>query len=106
MLGFCKSGHICSIVATLLWCSGMIICAIVCRNLHSGILNTEISQFCQRLGAMPPDPRIWDCLLGQTRILLLKSLRTALTIDVLEITTLNNEYSVKFNLDRGQFSTS
>ena len=28
---------ICSIVATLLWCSGMIMCAIVCRNLHSGI---------------------------------------------------------------------
>ena len=27
----------CSIVATLLWCSGMIMCAIACRNLHSGI---------------------------------------------------------------------
>ena len=25
---------ICSIVATLLWCSGMIMCAIVYRNLH------------------------------------------------------------------------
>ena len=28
---------ICSMVATLLWYSGMIMCAIVCRNLHSGI---------------------------------------------------------------------
>ena len=27
----------CSTVATLLWCSGMIMCAIVCRNLHLGI---------------------------------------------------------------------
>ena len=26
------------------------------------ILNAEISQFSQRLGAMPPDPHIWDCL--------------------------------------------
>ena len=30
------------------------------------ILNNEISQFPQHLGA-PPDPRIWDCLLGETR---------------------------------------
>ena len=61
---------ICSIVATLLWCSGMIMCAIVCRNLHSDIifiLNAEISQFSQHLGAMPPDPRIWNCLLSQIR---------------------------------------
>ena len=28
---------ICSMVATLLWCSGMIMCPVVCRNLHSGI---------------------------------------------------------------------
>ena len=57
-------------MATLLWCSGMIMCAIVFRNLYSGIfqLNAEISQFCQHLhGAVPPDPRIWNCLLGQTR---------------------------------------
>ena len=32
-----QSVVICSIVATLLWCSGMIMCAIVCRNLHLGI---------------------------------------------------------------------
>ena len=40
---------ICSIVAALLWCSGMIMCAIVCRNLLScrHILNAEISQFSQ-----------------------------------------------------------
>ena len=55
---------ICSIVATLLWCSGMIMCAIVYRNL---ILNAEISLFCHRLGVAPTDPHIWDCLLGKTR---------------------------------------
>ena len=41
-------------------------------------LNAEILQFCQRLGAAPLDPLIWDCLLGQIRTPLLKFLRTGL----------------------------
>ena len=51
--------------------------------IYRHILNAEISQFCQRLGAVPPDPCIWDCLLGQIRTPLLKSLRTGLGIHLL-----------------------
>ena len=69
---------ICSIVATLLWCSGMIMCAIVCRNLHSGIFwMLKYHNFVSVWGCRP---RIWDCLLDQTRTPLLKSLRTGLRV--------------------------
>ena len=44
------------------------------------IFNAEISQFCQRLGAAPLHPCILDCLLGQIRTPVLKSLRTGLLV--------------------------
>ena len=69
---------ICSIVATLLWCSGMIMCAIVAETFIQAYLNAEISQFSQCLGAVPPNPHIWDCLLSQIKTPLLKSLRMGL----------------------------
>ena len=44
---------ICSIVATLLWYD--YVCHCLQKPSFMQILNAEISQFCQRLGA-PPDP--------------------------------------------------
>ena len=69
-----------SIVATLFWYSAMIMCVCHCLQKPSfrHILNAEISQFSQRLGAVPPDPRIWHCLLDQTTTPLLKSLHRGL----------------------------
>ena len=43
------------------------VCHCLQKPSFRNILNVEISQFCQRLGAAPPDPCIWDCLLGQTK---------------------------------------
>ena len=56
----------------------VLICAVVCRNLHSGIFwMLKYHNFISVWG-MPPDPHIWDYLLSQTRTPLLKSLRTGL----------------------------
>ena len=41
---------ICSIVATLLWCSGMIVCHCLQKPSFKHILNAEISQYYQCLG--------------------------------------------------------
>ena len=80
--GFDRTPYFCSLKLILSlnikYC--MIMCAIVCRNLHLGIFNAEISLFCQRLGAVPPHSCILDCLLDQMRTPLLKSLRTGLQL--------------------------
>ena len=47
---------ICSIVAALLWCSGMIMCTSLQKPSFRHILNAEISQFSQHLGAVPLTP--------------------------------------------------
>ena len=62
---------ICSIVATLLWYSGMIMCAKMFAETCRHILNAKISQFSQ-----PQTPASGMC---QTRTPLLKSQRMGLT---------------------------
>ena len=62
----------CSIVATLLWYSGMIMCANLFAETCRHILNAEISHFSQ-----PQTPASGMC---QSRTPLLKSLRTGLII--------------------------
>ena len=75
---------ICSIMATLI-CFGAVVW--LCVPLFAETFIQEYFEcwnitICQCLGVAPPDPRIWDCLLGQTRTPLLKSLRKGLLPDV------------------------